>query len=93
MGQLYKCPRFSVQFAKCCLFSLPACFSDLICRVVSQGFLVKDHEGFGQCPSEYVEHTARNSLKALAWFLVQDQSGKQTLCLKVYGPDVFLLFP
>ena len=38
---------------------LPAGVSDLICRNISQEFLIKDHKGFGQCPLDYVEHRAR----------------------------------
>ena len=69
----------------------PAGVSGLICRVISQEFLIKDHKGFGQCSFDSVEHRARKSLKGLDWFLVKDQNGKQGLCLKVYNPDVFLL--
>lgn len=42
--------------------------SDLICRVLSQEFLIEDHKGFGQCSFDSVEHRTREILKGWTGF-------------------------
>lgn len=69
MGLLYKYPRFSSFVRKMVLLKIhPAGVSDLICRVLSQEFLIEDHKGFGQCSFDSVEHRTREILKGWTGF-------------------------